>query len=96
MPLSFPPAWLGVDFEAHGLAIGLASTLSFAIRWHGDRPAVLWEVHGAPMPLVARHLVHRPALRRGVVAAGHGRLRRPTRLVQSERLRLEDCGVSDA
>ena len=51
MPNSFPPTWLGVDFEAHGVAIGLASTLSFAIRWHGDRPAVLWEVDGAPMPL---------------------------------------------
>jgi hypothetical protein len=51
MPHGFPPAWLGVDFEAHGLAIGLASTLSFAIRWHGDRPAVLWEVTGPPMPL---------------------------------------------
>lgn len=51
MPKSFPPEWLGVDFEAHGLAIGLASTLSFAIRWHGDRPAVLWEVAGPPMPL---------------------------------------------
>lgn len=51
MPGVFPPAWLGVDFEAHGLPIGLASTLSFAIRWHGDRPAVLWEVSGAPMPL---------------------------------------------
>ena len=51
MPYSFPPAWLGVDFEAHGLAVGLASTLSFAVRWHGDRPAVLWEVHGPPMPL---------------------------------------------
>ena len=51
MPQSFPPGWLGVDFEAHGLAIGLASTLSFAIRWHGDRPAVLWEVTGPPMPL---------------------------------------------
>jgi hypothetical protein len=51
MPWSFPEAWLGVDFEAHGLAIGLGSTLSFAIRWHGDRPAVLWEVSGAPMPL---------------------------------------------
>jgi hypothetical protein len=51
MPSSFPGAWLGVDFEAHGLAIGLASTLSFAIRWHGDRPAVLWEVSGQPMPL---------------------------------------------
>jgi hypothetical protein len=51
MPGGFPPAWLGVDFEAHGLAIGLASTLSFAVRWHGDRPAVLWEVSGPPMPL---------------------------------------------
>jgi hypothetical protein len=51
MPRSFPPTWLGVDFEAHGLPIGLASTVSFAIRWHGDRPAVLWEVTGPPMPL---------------------------------------------
>ena len=53
MPHSFPAAWLGVDFEAHGLPIGLASTLSFAIRWHGDRPAVLWEVDGPPMPLAS-------------------------------------------
>ncbi len=51
MPNGFPSGWLGVSFEAHGLAIGLASTLSFAIRWHGDRPAVLWEVTGPPMPL---------------------------------------------
>ncbi|HZX56688.1 MAG TPA: hypothetical protein VFE86_18515 [Ilumatobacteraceae bacterium] len=51
MPRGFPTGWMGVDFEAHGLAIGLASTLSFAIRWHGDRPAVLWEVGGQPMPL---------------------------------------------
>ena len=51
MPDSFPGAWLGIDFEAHGLPIGLASTLSFAIRWHGDRPALLWEVDGPPMPL---------------------------------------------
>jgi hypothetical protein len=51
MPASFPAPWLGIDFEAHGLAIGLASTLSFAIRWHGERPAVLWEISGAPMPL---------------------------------------------
>jgi hypothetical protein len=53
MPQSFPATWLGVDFEAHGLAIGLASTLSFAIRWHGDRPAVLWEVSGPPMRLTS-------------------------------------------
>ncbi|MGZ4680140.1 MAG: hypothetical protein ACXVIH_09200 [Ilumatobacteraceae bacterium] len=52
MPGGFPATWLGNDFEAHGLAIGLASTLSFAIRWHGERPAVLWEISGAPMPLM--------------------------------------------
>ena len=51
MPRGFPAAWLGVDFEAHGLAIGLDSKLSFAIRWHGDRPALLWEVSGPPMCL---------------------------------------------
>jgi hypothetical protein len=51
MPAGFPAAWLGVDFEAHGLSIGLASTLSFAIRWPGQRPAVLWEISGPPMPL---------------------------------------------
>ncbi len=51
MPGSFPAGWLGVDFEAHGLAIGIASALSFAIRWHGDRPALLWEISGPPMPL---------------------------------------------
>jgi hypothetical protein len=51
LPGGFDPAWLGVDFEAHGLAIGLASHLSFAIRWHGDRPAVLWEITGPPMSL---------------------------------------------
>ncbi len=52
MPTGFPATWLGVDFEAHGLTIGLASTLSFAIRWHGERPAVLWEISGAPMTLM--------------------------------------------
>ncbi|MEY2554701.1 MAG: hypothetical protein QOC57_2561 [Ilumatobacteraceae bacterium] len=51
LPRGFAPGWLGVDFEAHGLAIGLASHLSFAIRWHGDRPAVLWEITGPPMSL---------------------------------------------
>jgi hypothetical protein len=51
MPAGFPSTWLGIDFEAHGLRIGLASTLSFAIRWHGERPAVLWEITGPPMPL---------------------------------------------
>jgi hypothetical protein len=51
MPHSFPSSWLGVDFEVHGLAVGLASLLSFAIRWHGERPAVLWDQTGPAMQL---------------------------------------------
>ena len=34
--------WLGVNFEAHGLACS-RGTVGYALRWHGDRPAVLWE-----------------------------------------------------
>ena len=35
--------WLGSGIEAHGLCTPLG-VVSFAIRWHGERPAVLWEV----------------------------------------------------
>ncbi len=40
---AFTDAWFGASIEAHGLRTrwGVAS---FAIRWHGERPAVLWEV----------------------------------------------------
>lgn len=51
LPHGVPDGWVGIDFEAHGLPIGLMSHLSFAIRWHGARPAVLWEVSGPPMTL---------------------------------------------
>jgi hypothetical protein len=51
LPRGFPSGWLGTDFEAHGLPVGIASHLSFAIRWHGARPAVLWELSGPPMTL---------------------------------------------
>ena len=33
--------------EVHG-APTVAGTVSFAVRWHGERPAVLWEVIAAP------------------------------------------------
>lgn len=45
--------WEGTNFEAYGLPTGPASTVSFAVRWHGARPAVLWEQSGAPVPLRA-------------------------------------------
>ena len=52
-PDGIPVAWRGVDLEAHGLLAGPASTLSFALRWHGPNAAVLWEVDGAAVELAA-------------------------------------------
>jgi hypothetical protein len=51
LPDGFPPAWLGQPIEVHGLPAGPATTVSFAVRWHGERPAVLWEVLGEPITL---------------------------------------------
>ncbi|MCU1373182.1 MAG: hypothetical protein JWO68_468 [Actinomycetia bacterium] len=48
-----PDTWLGLGVEVHDAptAFGL---LSFAVRWHGDRPALLWELDGdAPVRLTA-------------------------------------------
>lgn len=46
-----PESWLGGNFEVHGLPVGPVSTVSYAVRWHGDRPAVLWEVDGPTVRL---------------------------------------------
>jgi hypothetical protein len=48
-----PTAWLGASFEVYGLPIGPASIVSYAVRWHGERPAVLWEIEGPVVPLTA-------------------------------------------
>lgn len=48
-----PTAWLGSNFEVYGLPIGPQSTVSYALRWHGERPAVLWEIEGPVVPLTA-------------------------------------------
>jgi hypothetical protein len=53
LPDGIPAGWEGVDVEAHGLVAGPASTLSFAVRWHGEHPAVLWQVDGGPLELTA-------------------------------------------
>ncbi len=37
-----PEAWLGLGWEVHDLPTRFGR-LSFAVRWHGDRPALLWE-----------------------------------------------------
>jgi hypothetical protein len=38
-----PAPWLGQGWEAHDLPTR-HGRLSFAIRWHGERPALLWEL----------------------------------------------------
>jgi hypothetical protein len=42
-----PPAWLGQSIELHGAPTHFGP-LSFAVRWHGDRPALLWELEPHP------------------------------------------------
>ena len=47
-PDGFDPRRLGVNIEAHQLIAGGDRTISLAVRWHGERPAVIWEVQGRP------------------------------------------------
>jgi hypothetical protein len=49
----FDDEWLGQSLEAHGLPGGGTATVSVAVRWHGARPAVLWEVTGETQRLTA-------------------------------------------
>ena len=53
LPSGIPRRWLGADFEVHGIPTGPNSSVSFAVRWHGERPAVLWEQRGERQPLTA-------------------------------------------
>lgn len=48
-----PEAWLGQNFEAHGFRTP-AGVVSFAVRWHAERPALLWEVVDGVAPLTVR------------------------------------------
>ena len=41
-----PRLWLGANLECHRVAVGPLHTVSFGIRWHGEKPALLWEVSG--------------------------------------------------
>ncbi len=46
----FRPAWLGQPLAVHGVPLR-AGACSFALRWHGARPALLWDV---PVGLTVR------------------------------------------
>ena len=47
LPYGIPETWWGSACEAHGITADPYRTISFAVRWHGPRPAVLWEITGA-------------------------------------------------
>jgi len=47
--VAMPEAWLGQPIEVHGLATPLGR-LSLAVRWHAERPALLWELEPHPLP----------------------------------------------
>jgi hypothetical protein len=52
-PAPFPPSWAGQPVEAFGVPVGgdPSVTIGVAVRWHGERPAVLWEVGGPAVAL---------------------------------------------
>jgi hypothetical protein len=45
-----PAGWWGAPLEVHGLPTRVGP-VSFALRWHGHRPALLWEVSSAVGPV---------------------------------------------
>jgi hypothetical protein len=38
-----PPSWAGQPLEVHEAPTRAAGRVSYAVRWHGERPALLWE-----------------------------------------------------
>lgn len=63
LPDGFPDEWLGQPIEVYGVPTRTGSSVSYAVRWHGARPAVLWEQTGPPVGLVAPAVA--PAWRTG-------------------------------
>ncbi len=51
LPSGMPSGWGGNNFEVYGVPTGALGSVSFAVRWHGERPAVLWEQSGQPVTL---------------------------------------------
>lgn len=53
LPDGWPAGWLGQSWEAYGVPTVGTATVSLGVRWHGARPAVLWEQTGGPVELAA-------------------------------------------
>ncbi len=43
----FPAEWLGLNVAIHDAPLRRGGTVSFALRWHGGRPALLWDASHA-------------------------------------------------
>ena len=56
-PRGVEAAWLGANFECHRLVASPEHLISFAVRWHGAKPALLWEIDGPPGARVAASAV---------------------------------------
>jgi hypothetical protein len=41
-----PRLWLGAALDCRRIVADTTRTVSFGLRWHGEKPAVLWEVDG--------------------------------------------------
>jgi len=51
--LAWPKEWLGQGVEVHGVP-SRHGHVSWAVRWHAERPALLWEVEGGSKDLPIR------------------------------------------
>ena len=60
----FPTRWRGQPVEVHDAPTHFGR-LSFALRWHGDRPALLWGLEPWPAGDTCRVLLTAPALDAG-------------------------------
>ena len=58
LPAPFPRSWAGRPIEAYGVPVGgdPSVTVGVAVRWHGERPALLWEVADPAMALTSSGL----------------------------------------
>jgi hypothetical protein len=43
MPTGIADAWRGINFECYGLMAGGGARVSYALRWHGENAAIMWE-----------------------------------------------------
>ena len=58
-PCGIDKSWLGVNFECHKLLASPEQLISYAVRWHGEKPALLWEIDGPVGAKVAASAIDR-------------------------------------